>query len=164
MIQNPKHNRLQLAKEPSRPLHNGEAATFHDIPHVQTKLFHDFYELVGIRCVKFERKSSFVFEMCSNESVTENNYMVEILIDDDGRGLLGNSKLPVTVYVEEILSQYPINDISNVKHFLNCCKHYVDTYVCRVEQFTDLEVIEKELSALKENSFKFVLFLTVYII
>lgn len=141
MIQTPKHNRLQSDKS-SRQLYNSEMATFHDKPDVNMDLFHDFYELAGIRCVKLERISSFVFEMCKNETNTEDNYIVEILIDDHGRALLGDSKLPRTVCVEEILSKYPIDDVSNVKHFLNFCKHYVETYICRKKQLTDLKVIK----------------------
>ncbi|EFN68122.1 hypothetical protein EAG_10707 [Camponotus floridanus] len=138
MIQTPKHSQLQSVDKSLSQLYNSEIATFHDKSDVDMDFFHDFYKLTGIRCVKLERKSSFVFEMCSNKTDKKENYMVEILIDDHGRALLGDSKLPAPVNVEEILSKYPI-DVSNITRFLNSCKHYVETYVCRKKQFTDLE-------------------------
>ncbi|XP_019883176.1 uncharacterized protein LOC109610002 [Camponotus floridanus] len=145
MIQTPKHSQLQSVDKSLSQLYNSEIATFHDKSDVDMDFFHDFYKLTGIRCVKLERKSSFVFEMCSNKTDKKENYMVEILIDDHGRALLGDSKLPAPVNVEEILSKYPI-DVSNITRFLNSCKHYVETYVCRKKQFTDLENLLLEIA------------------
>lgn len=117
------------------------------------ELLCDFH-LTGMRCTKLEQKSSFVFDMCSKENVMENDsYMVEILINNEGHAKLNNSVLPISVDVKKILSQYPIDNMNNVKHFLNKCKHYVDCYNSRVKQFKNLQVIKKIIISIRNEMF-----------
>lgn len=140
----PKFGQLQFAK--MSLMHNNEIANFH-IPDVQTELCDELYRFVGLRCREFKRNSRFVFEINNieqNDNITKNNvYAIEIMIDESGRGKLGKWVLPMSVNVQKILSQYPIDKLNNVKHFLKSCKHHVDSYLCRLKQLEELQVINK---------------------
>ncbi|XP_070162498.1 putative histone-lysine N-methyltransferase 1 [Polyergus mexicanus] len=135
MIVTPKFGQLEFDKLPL--IYDNEAARFH-ITDVQTELCYELYRFVGLRCREFDRNSRLVFEI--NNTVTKNDpYAIEILIDENGRGKLGKWVLPMSTNVQEILSQYPIDNLNNVKHFLKSCKHHVDSYLCRLKQFEELQ-------------------------
>lgn len=137
----------QATKESLKLLHDGEAATSHDKPDVQTELCHNIYQFARVQCINFERDSGFIFEISNSENIAKNDsYAIEILVDDNGCGKLGKYTLPDFINVHNILWQYPIEDLNNVKHFLKSCKHNIDCYFCRLKQVNELKVIKKELS------------------
>ncbi|XP_050455924.1 uncharacterized protein LOC126853866 [Cataglyphis hispanica] len=135
MIVTPKFGQLKFEKLPLT--HDSEAVRFH-IPDVQTELCHELYRFVGLRCRDIDQNSRFVFEINSTEQNNE-QYAIEILIDENGCGKLGKWVLPMFINVQEILSQYPIDNLNNVKYFLKSCKHHVDSYLCRLKQFKELQ-------------------------
>ncbi|KAM0731080.1 hypothetical protein ACS0PU_002140 [Formica fusca] len=135
MIVTPKFGQLEFDELPL--IHDNKATKFH-IPDVQTELCHELYRFVGLRCREFNQNSKLVFEIYN--TVTKNDpYAIEILIDENGRGKLGKWVLPMSINVQEILSRYPIDNLSNIKHFLKSCKHHVDSYLCRLKQLEELQ-------------------------
>ncbi|XP_072743803.1 uncharacterized protein [Anoplolepis gracilipes] len=136
IIEKSKSIKLQMLK---MTLIQDSEITSSYIPDVQMQLCHKFHQFVGSRCREFNQKLRLVFEINSTEQDVKKNdlYAIEILIDKNGRGKLGKWALP-TINVQEILSQHPIDDLNNVKHFLNSCKHYIDSYLCRFKQLEEL--------------------------
>ncbi|XP_032670321.1 uncharacterized protein LOC116843732 isoform X1 [Odontomachus brunneus] len=129
-----KFGQLRLPK----PSHNNKAATHRNVPDVWMELRRDLYRFAGIQCVKC--KGSFVFVMSSTDDVPSSDlYTVEILIDEHGCGKLGRWILPMSVDVQEILSQHPIDNLNNVRQFLKSCKQHVDCYTYRVKQLEELK-------------------------
>lgn len=142
-LETPKFGQLQLARE-VRLLSNDEAATNCNMLDMRTEMRSDLYRFIGIRCTNCKHR--FVFEIANTDGVTWSDpYVVEILIDEYGRGKLGKWILPMSVDVQEILSQYPIDDLNNIRQFLKSCKHHVDCYICRAEQLKKLQVIRAKL-------------------
>lgn len=148
----PKLRQAQLAEIQSKLLHNSEA-TFHDVSDVQscqnwnTELFCDISQFTEMPCIKIEQNSKFVFEVSNAKDIAKKDiYAIEILIDDNGHGKLGKYTLPDFINVHNILWQYPIDNLNNVKNFLKSCKHNIDCYFCRLKQVNELKVIKKELS------------------
>ncbi|XP_012542077.1 uncharacterized protein LOC105839956 [Monomorium pharaonis] len=134
-----KVNYSQIKRETLKSL-DGEAGTSYDKLDVQMELYHDIYQFARVQCISFERDSRFIFEISNPESIVKNNsYTIEVLIDDDGYGKLGKCVLPDFINVNDILWQYPIDDLNNVKHFLKSCKHNIDCYFRRLKQVNELK-------------------------
>ncbi|XP_025269466.1 uncharacterized protein LOC112639499 [Camponotus floridanus] len=150
MIETPKFGQLQFAK--MSLMHRNEVARFH-VPDVQTELCDELYRFAGLRCREFNRNSRYVFEITGTEqngNDTKNNlYAIEIMIDESGCGKLGKWVLPMSVDVQEILSQYPIDNLNNVKHFLKSCKHHVDSYLCRLKQLKELQGLISDIKNIR---------------
>lgn len=140
-IETSKVDRPQVTKESVKLLHDGKTTTSHDKPDVQTELCHDIYQFAKVQCINFKRDSKFIFEISNSENVMENySYSMEILVDNDGRGKLGKCVLPDFINVHNILWQHPIDNLNNVKYFLNSCKHNIDCYFRRLKQINQLKV------------------------
>lgn len=137
----PKVNRFQVKKKLVKLLDNGKTTTSHNKSDVQTELCHDIYQFAKVQCISFKRDSRFVFEISNSEYVMKNYlYTMEILVDNNGRGKLGKCVLPDFINVHNILWQYPIDNLNNVKYFLNSCKHNIDCYFYRLKQINELKV------------------------
>ncbi|KAG7199664.1 hypothetical protein KM043_014257 [Ampulex compressa] len=59
----------------------------------------------------------------------------------DNHGKLGKWSLPMSIDVGKLLLINPIDDLSNLQYFFRSCKHHVDCYSCRQEQYKELQVI-----------------------
>ncbi|XP_072764586.1 uncharacterized protein [Anoplolepis gracilipes] len=130
---------VQLQMSKMALIHDSEITRFY-IPNVQTQLCHELHQFAGSRCREFDQNLRLVFEINSTEQDVKKNdlYAIEILIDENGRGKLEKWALP-TLNVQKILSQYPIDDLNNVKDFLKSCKDHVNSYFCRFEQVKELQ-------------------------
>ncbi|XP_014486239.1 PREDICTED: uncharacterized protein LOC106750421 isoform X2 [Dinoponera quadriceps] len=138
-LKTPKFGQLHLVRKAPLSLHS-EAATYRDVdlPDVRTELCCDFYRFAGIRYTRCD--STFVFEMSGTDKVTRSGlYAVEILTDNNGCGKLGRWALPMSVDVQKILLQHPIDDLNNMRQFVKSTKHHVDCYVCRAKQLEELQ-------------------------
>lgn len=148
-IETPKSKRSKLAEIQSKLLHNGPT-TSRNTPNVQswwnwnTELYCDISRFIGIPCIKIKQNSKFIFEMSNAKDIAKRNlYAIEILIDENGHGKLGKCVLPNFINVHDILSQYPVDDLNNVKYFLKSCKHHIDCYFSRLKQVDELKVIKE---------------------
>ena len=119
-----------------------DVAVFHNVPDVSNELCLDeLSQFEGIQCVKTEQ-NKFFFEFLRVSNSTNNQYTIEILIDENGHGQLNGYYLP-PIPVEKIFSLHPIYNTNNIKYFLHTCKSYIDSYLCRKKQVEDLKVIKK---------------------
>jgi hypothetical protein len=48
--------------------------------------------------------------------------------------------MPVSVDMNQMLTETPIDDLKNLTSFIKNCKHNIDCYVVRQEQFISLKV------------------------
>jgi len=48
--------------------------------------------------------------------------------------------MPVSVDMNQMLAETPIDDLKNLTSFIKNCKHNIDCYVVRQEQFMSLKV------------------------
>ncbi|XP_071648115.1 uncharacterized protein [Temnothorax longispinosus] len=136
-----KFGRSQLANIQSKLSSNG--AMMSDVQsrrNWSTELCRDISQFTGMPCIKIEQNSKFVFEMSNSKDIAKKGlYAIEILIDDDGHGKLGKCVLPNFIDVRNMLSQYRIDNLNNVKHFLKSCKHHIDCYFSRLKQADEVK-------------------------
>lgn len=123
-----------------KPLQNLETfLTFNKILNVQVDLKNDLYRFAGFRCVKFRKNESIFNFTSTNEKQKDNTQAVQILVKD-GKGKLGKWVMPVSIDINNILSKTPIDKLKNLSAFIKSCKHNVDCYTVRQEQFLSLKV------------------------
>ncbi|XP_017798070.1 PREDICTED: uncharacterized protein LOC108579130 [Habropoda laboriosa] len=114
-----------------------DGLTIDNIPDVDIQLGSQLYRYAGLYCVKFS-KEKYVFHFsCSNKYAKEDIFAVEILNNQD-QGTLGKWLMPMAIDLEYLVSEVPIDNLKNVPHFLRTCKHYIDCYYIRHEQYTTL--------------------------
>ncbi|XP_012271264.1 uncharacterized protein LOC105694815 [Orussus abietinus] len=108
------------------------------IPNVEIELQNDLYKFAGMQCVKFT-KEEFVFKffsVCETRNVEV--YTIQFF-NKDGVGTLGKWALPMPIDMDRILEETPINVLSQVTLFLRNCKHYINCYTSRMEQYFELK-------------------------
>ncbi|XP_050450561.1 uncharacterized protein LOC126851043 [Cataglyphis hispanica] len=116
-----------------------------EIPNVEVDLQNDLYNFAGLRCVKF-RRDEIVFNFTStNERQKKDIYAIQIFIKDR-KGHLGKWILPMSINVNDMLTKIPIDKLENITSFLKSCKHDIDCYIVRQEQFLSLK---KHISHMK---------------
>lgn len=110
-----------------------------EIPNVGVDLQNDLYNFAGLRCVKF-RRDEIVFNFTStSERQKKDIYAIQIFIKDR-KGHLGKWILPMSIDVNDMLTKIPIDKLENLSPFLKSCKHDIDCYIVRQEQFLSLKV------------------------
>ncbi|XP_070168850.1 DNA ligase 1 [Polyergus mexicanus] len=116
-----------------------------EIPNIEVDLRNDLYNFAGLRCVKF-RRDEVVFNFTStSERQKKDIYAIQICIKDR-KGHLGKWILPMSIDVNEMLTKIPIDKLENLSPFLKSCKHDIDCYIVRQEQFLSLK---KHISHMK---------------
>lgn len=121
---------LQSLETPSYP---------REIPNVEVDLQNDLYNFAGLRCVKF-RRDEIIFNFTStSEHQKENIYTVQIFIKDR-KGYLGKWIMPMSIDMNDMLTKIPIDKLENLTPFIKSCKHDIDCYIIRQEQFLLLKV------------------------
>ncbi|KYM77309.1 hypothetical protein ALC53_12290 [Atta colombica] len=120
-----------------RPLQNLETSlTFSKLLNVALK--NDLYRFAGFRCVKFQKDESVFNFTSTNEKQTDNTQAVQIFIQDE-KTKLGKWIMPVSININNILSKTPIDKLKKLTAFIKNCKHNVDCYTARQEQFLSLK-------------------------
>ncbi|XP_072756998.1 uncharacterized protein [Anoplolepis gracilipes] len=115
------------------------------IPNVEVDLQTELYNFAGFRCVKF-RRDEVVFNFTStNEQQKKDVYAVQIFIKDR-KGHLGKWIMPMSIDMNDMLTKIPIDKLENLTPFLKTCKHDIDCYIIRQEQFLSLK---KHISYMK---------------
>lgn len=116
-----------------------------EIPNVEVDLQNDLYNFAGLRCVKF-RRDEIIFNFTStSERQKKDIYAIQIFIKDR-KGHLGKWILPMSIDVNDMLTKIPIDKLENLSPFLKSCKHDIDCYIIRQEQFLSLK---KHISRMK---------------
>lgn len=108
------------------------------MPNVDVDLQNDLYKFAGFRCVKF-RRDEFIFNFTSTNTEQKNTSAVQIFIKDR-KGSLGKWVMPMSIDMNYILSKSPVDELTNIATFIKNCKHSVDCYTVRQEQFLSLKV------------------------
>lgn len=109
------------------------------IPNIKAQLQNDLYKFAGFHCVKFRRSEVIFNFMSTNEQQKDNTYAVQIFIKD-GKCSLGKWVMPMSIDMNQILIKIPIDKLRNLTAFIKCCKHNINCYAIRHEQFLSLKV------------------------
>lgn len=112
---------------------------FSRIMNVEVQLQNDLYKFAGFRCVKFKRAETIFNFTSASEQQKDNTYAAQILVKD-GKGNLGKWVMPMSVDMNEILTKTPINKLKHLTAFMKNCKHNINCYTVRQEQFLTLKV------------------------
>lgn len=121
-----------------KPLHSLEVSHPGRIPNVEVDLQNDLYRFAGFYCVK-SRRDEFIFNFTSTNAEQKDTYAVQIFVKDR-KGNLGKWVMPMSIDMNYILSKSPIDELKNITVFVKNCKHNVDCYTMRQEQFLSLKV------------------------
>lgn len=104
---------------------------------VNAKLQNELYRYAGLSCVSFAEER-YTFRLSpSGRSERENAYAVQIL-SKNGKGSLGKWVLPMSIDMDQLITRIPITLLNNIPSFLKTCKHLVDCYFLRQQQFQTL--------------------------
>lgn len=112
---------------------------FSKITNVEVQLQHDLYKFAGFQCVKFKRGETIFNFTSANEQQKDNTYAVQVFVKD-GKGSLGKWVMPMLVDINKILTKIPIDKLKNLTAFMKNCKHNINCYTVRQEQFLSLKV------------------------
>ncbi|XP_032666056.1 uncharacterized protein LOC116841793 [Odontomachus brunneus] len=117
---------------------NPKTSHFSKFTNVEVQLQNDLYKFAGFRCVKFKRTEAIFNFTSANEQQNDNTYAVQTLIKD-GKASLGRWVMPMSVDMNEILTKTPIDKLKNLTAFMKNCKHNINCYTVRQEQFLSLK-------------------------
>lgn len=123
-----------------RPLQSSDVFShLGKMPNVEVDLQNDMYRFAGLHCVR-ARRDEYVFNFTSTNGEQEDNTQAVQIFIKDGKANLGKWVMPMSIDMNYILSKTPIDEIKNIKSFVKSCKHNVDCYIVRQEQFLSLKV------------------------
>lgn len=118
---------------------NPSSSTSGRTPNVDIDLLSDLYRFAGFSCVKF-RRDEIVFNFTStNEQQKDDTYGLQMFIKNN-QGHLGKWVMPMSIDMNHMLSKTPIDKLKGLTPFVKSCKHHVDCYTVRKEQYLSLEV------------------------
>ncbi|XP_011251333.1 uncharacterized protein LOC105248302 [Camponotus floridanus] len=116
-----------------------------EISNVEVDLQNDLYNFAGLHCVKF-RKDEVVFNFTStSERQKKDIYAIQFFIKD-GKAHLGKWIMPMSIDMDDMLTKIPLDKLENLTPFIKSCKHDIDCYIVRQEQFLSLK---KQISHMK---------------
>lgn len=141
--QRPRRPIERRARSPEATSHSGKP------PNVEVDLQNELYAFAGFHCAKF-RRNEIVFNFTSSRATDEerrdnDTHAVQILMKDK-KGELGKWVMPMSIDMNYILSKRPLDNLKNLTAFTKSCKHNIDCYAARQEQFLSLK---KRMSHLK---------------
>lgn len=120
-------------------LHRETPSHPREISNVEVDLQNDLYNFAGFHCVKF-RKDEVVFNFTSmSERQKKNIYAIQFFIKD-GKARLGKWIMPMSIDMDDMLTKIPLDKLQNLTPFIKSCKHDIDCYIVRQEQFLSLKV------------------------
>lgn len=120
----------------SEPASLNASPTVKNLPNVDADLQNDLYRFAGLNCVNIKR-NEVTFNFASNEQQAKSAVQ---LFFKDGKAHLGKWVMPMSIDMNEILTNKPIDNLKNVTPFVRTCKHYIDCYTVRQQQFLSLKV------------------------
>ncbi|XP_011148716.1 uncharacterized protein LOC105188782 [Harpegnathos saltator] len=130
--------RFKDAEHLIKPPQNSNISHLGRVPNVEVQLQNDLYKFAGLHCAKF-RRSEVVFNFSStDEHQKDNAYAVQILVKD-GKSSLGKWVMPMSIDMNQILTKIPIDKPSNLTAFAKYCKHNINCYTTRQQQFLSLK-------------------------
>ncbi|EZA57296.1 hypothetical protein DMN91_002763 [Ooceraea biroi] len=108
------------------------------IPNVEVDLQNDLYRFAGLQCAQY-RRQELIFNFNSMKEQWEDSiYALQIFLKN-GKASLGKWVMPMSIDMNHLLTQTPIDDMKNLTSFLKNCKHNIDCYGVRQEQFLSLK-------------------------
>ncbi|KAG7213300.1 hypothetical protein KM043_002599 [Ampulex compressa] len=114
------------------------------IPNVDIKIQNELYKYAGLYSSKCT-KNEFVFKFRpSNRRDKDDTFAVQFFIQN-GTATLGKWVMPMSVDMNNLASEIPIDKLKNVTPFLRACKHHIDCYWMRHKQFEALKSITSEI-------------------
>lgn len=108
------------------------------MPNVEVDLQNELYNFFGFRCTKF-RRDEMIFNFTSTSKYEKNDIYAMQIIIKNGKGELGKWVMPMSFDVNDMLTKIPIDKIKNIGPFLRSCKHNIDCYIARQDQFLSLK-------------------------
>ncbi|XP_076655729.1 uncharacterized protein LOC143360602 isoform X2 [Halictus rubicundus] len=107
------------------------------VPDVNVELETQLFRFAGFRCLEFTKKE-FIFNLSPlNKYDKEHIFVVQVLCKD-AKWSLGKWTMPMSIDLGDLVGQFSDN-LKDVPNFIRTCKHYLDCYHIRHEQFNALE-------------------------
>ncbi|KAL0134253.1 hypothetical protein PUN28_001209 [Cardiocondyla obscurior] len=116
-----------------------------ELPNVEYDLQTDLYRFAGFWCVKSQRHELIFNFTSSNKEQKDYTYAVQIFIENK-KSTLGKWVMPMSINMDQLLSETPIKEPKDLISFVKNCKHHVACYTVRQEQFLSLQ---KHISQIK---------------
>lgn len=108
------------------------------------KIKNELLNFSGIRCTRIS-KEDYVFQFTVNqEDKKQLIYFVQLLKTRNGLRL-GKWNFPMFLDVNNILEESSLETINALSQFLRKCKHYIDCYHHRMNQYINCQVISQNL-------------------
>lgn len=104
------------------------------------KLKLQFLMCAGLWCTK-RANDEYVYNFKTSFAKRPNDVFTVQIFDAAGTGKLGKWVMPLSVKIEDILESTPIENIKGITSFVRNCKHHVDVYSYRINEFDELQVI-----------------------
>lgn len=102
-----------------------------NVPDVETKYINELYRLAGMYC-SHVGENDYIFNF-------GHSYAVQI-VNTSAEPKVGKWVMPMSVKLDSILQETPLDNARDLKPFLVNCKHYTDCYDQRVKQYNELKV------------------------
>ncbi|XP_048506347.1 uncharacterized protein LOC125499942 [Athalia rosae] len=115
------------------------------IPDVIAKYTDELYRFTGIHCIKFVENESLFNFACTSSNADGGAYGVQIKNTAE-KIIIGKWIMPMSVDMKSILKETPLQDPDELKSFLRNCKHHIDCYTNRMNQFIELQAVINQLS------------------
>lgn len=111
----------------------------YQVPDINIKLQSELYRYSGFYCVEFSQEQ-YIFNFSPlNRYDKENTFAVQIL-NKQNVGTLGKWIMPMSIDLDDLITEFSISKLKNVPRFVRTCKHYIDCYMIRCQQFNALKV------------------------
>ncbi|XP_076226620.1 uncharacterized protein LOC116432598 [Nomia melanderi] len=107
------------------------------VPNINVELASDLFRFAGFRCIKFT-KNEFIFNFSSQSKYDKDNIFAVQILHKKRKWTLGKWVMPISIDLEDLVCQFS-NDASDIPCFLKACKHYIDCYFLRCEQYNALK-------------------------
>ncbi|XP_076672141.1 uncharacterized protein LOC143371128 [Andrena cerasifolii] len=108
------------------------------IPNVNIKLQSELYRYSGLYCVEFSH-GEHIFNFSPLNRYDKGNTFVVQILNKQNVGTLGKWIMPMSIDLDDLVSEFSISNLKNVPRFVRTCKHYIDCYVMRCQQFNALK-------------------------
>ena len=108
------------------------------VSNTNVKLQSELYRYSGLYCVESSNEQHIFNFSPLNKYDKENTFAVQIL-NKQNVGTLGKWIMPMSVDLDDLISEFSISNLKNVPRFVRTCKHYIDCYIIRRQQFNALK-------------------------
>ena len=110
----------------------------YQVPNINIKLQSELYRYSGLYCVEISHKQ-YIFNFSPLNRYDKGNTFAVQILNKKNVGTLGKWIMPMSVDLNDLISEFPISKLKNIPRFVRTCKHYINCYMIRCQQFNALK-------------------------